>query len=222
MFDPKIEILPTAQRSLWEELGSTPSTFVLYGGTAMALRLGHRQSADFDFFSNDSFEPSTLLEQLAYLRNARVDQRGKNTLTVQVERGGPVKVSFFGDLEMKSVRAPDRTPGNDLQIASLLDLSATKLKTIQQRAEAKDYLDLASALEAGITLAEALGAASAIYGNSFNPIASLKALTYFEDGNLPTLASHIQKLMSNSVERVELEHVPMLAVRPGITLREQE
>jgi hypothetical protein len=26
--------------------------FVLYGGAAIALRLGHRQSVDFDFFSS--------------------------------------------------------------------------------------------------------------------------------------------------------------------------
>ncbi|WP_373321508.1 nucleotidyl transferase AbiEii/AbiGii toxin family protein [Rivihabitans pingtungensis] len=26
--------------------------FVLYGGTAIALRLGHRESVDFDFFSD--------------------------------------------------------------------------------------------------------------------------------------------------------------------------
>jgi hypothetical protein len=43
LFNPKIEILPSAQRSLWGELKQTPRHFVLYGGTAMALRLGHRQ-----------------------------------------------------------------------------------------------------------------------------------------------------------------------------------
>ena len=188
----------------------------------MALRLGHRQSADFDFFSNDSFEPSTLFQHLKYLRNARIDQRGENTLTVLVDRSGPVKLSFFGDLKMKSVRAPDRTPGNGLQIASLLDLSATKLKTIQQRAEAKDYVDLAAALDAGVSLAEALGAASAIYGKTFNTMAALKALTYFQDGNLPSLPSRVQSFLSNSVDQVHLERLPLLAARPGITLRDPE
>jgi hypothetical protein len=61
LFNPKLEILPSPQLSLWEELKQTPQHFVLYGGTAMALRLGHRQSEDFDFFSNEGFEPTALL-----------------------------------------------------------------------------------------------------------------------------------------------------------------
>jgi len=49
-FEPKIDILPPAQRNFWEEAPSIPASFVLYGGTAIALRLGHRSSEDFDFF----------------------------------------------------------------------------------------------------------------------------------------------------------------------------
>ena len=55
MFTPKLEILPHAQRRLWDELRQTPEEFVLYRGTALALRLGHRHSEDFDFFSNNTF-----------------------------------------------------------------------------------------------------------------------------------------------------------------------
>lgn len=47
-----MDILPMAQRRLWPQLGNAPKLgFVLYGGTAIALRLGHRDSVDFDFFS---------------------------------------------------------------------------------------------------------------------------------------------------------------------------
>jgi hypothetical protein len=49
-FSPHLEILPSAQRTLWPELAETPADFTLYDGTAIALRLAHRQSADFDFF----------------------------------------------------------------------------------------------------------------------------------------------------------------------------
>ena len=48
-----LNILPAEQRILWNELQSTPEHFALYGGTALALFLGHRQSIDFDFFSNE-------------------------------------------------------------------------------------------------------------------------------------------------------------------------
>ncbi|HEV2400632.1 MAG TPA: hypothetical protein VGS27_27085 [Candidatus Sulfotelmatobacter sp.] len=40
MFTPKLQILPAAQRKLWEELGHTPKHFVLYGGTALIKKFG--------------------------------------------------------------------------------------------------------------------------------------------------------------------------------------
>ena len=49
-FPPKLNILAASQRALWQELTATPKHFVLYGGTALAFRLGHGVSEDFDFF----------------------------------------------------------------------------------------------------------------------------------------------------------------------------
>ncbi|WP_443747297.1 nucleotidyl transferase AbiEii/AbiGii toxin family protein [Asticcacaulis solisilvae] len=50
-FAPRTDILPEAQRQLRPYLAEvTRQGFVLYGGTAIALRLGHRVSVDFDFF----------------------------------------------------------------------------------------------------------------------------------------------------------------------------
>jgi len=220
LFSPKLEILPSAQRSLWGELKQTPRHFVLYGGTAMALRLGHRQSEDFDFFSNEGFEPKALLFGVAYLKEARVDQRGDNTLTVVVHRMEPVKLSFFGDVRMNHVEEPDLTLDDRLQVASLLDLTATKLKTVQQRAEAKDYRDIAAALDAGVTLSEAIAAARAVYGETFNAMAALKALTYFKDGNLPSLTVSTQDRLKTAVEGMKLEGVPLMSAKSGITRRD--
>ena len=183
----------------------------------MALRLCHRQSIDFDFFSNEKFESADLVHNLSFLKEARIDSRSSNTLTVTVDRGGPVQVSFFGDVRMKSVEEPDLAPENELQIASLLDLAATKLKTIQQRAEAKDYLDIAAALSAGITISMALSSASAIYGRTFNPLAAVKSLTYFGDGNLPALPLQIQERLRASAEQVDLKSLPVTYARNGIT-----
>jgi len=53
----KPDILPPAQRRLWDTGLGVPRHFVLYGGTALALRLGHRQSVDCDFFSAGDFLP---------------------------------------------------------------------------------------------------------------------------------------------------------------------
>ena len=50
---PRLDILPPPLRTLWPELAAVPGRFVLYGGTGLALRLGHRQSLDFDFFEDE-------------------------------------------------------------------------------------------------------------------------------------------------------------------------
>lgn len=219
MFSPKLEILPPAQRSLWNELGAIPGTFVLYGGTALALRLGHRQSVDFDFFTNDTFEPTALLASIGFLRDGRIDQRGNNTLTAVVNRGGEVRVSFFGAVQMNRVSDPDVISNPDVQIASLLDLTATKLKTVQQRAEAKDYLDVFAAINAGIALSAALSAATAIYGKTFNAIAALKALSYFADGDLPFLKTEVTEHLRKAAQSVSLDSLPEAQPQPGILKR---
>lgn len=66
-FHPRLDILPPPQRRLWDELAAIPRAFVLYGGTALALWLGHRQSADFDFFGSETFTPQHLIGSLPLL-----------------------------------------------------------------------------------------------------------------------------------------------------------
>ena len=77
-----------------------------------------------------------------------------------------------------------------------LDLAATKLKVVQERAESRDYVDLFHLMKSGVDLAPALGAAQAIYGELFNPAISLKALSYFGDGDLPRLPSETRQFLA--------------------------
>ena len=66
IFEPRLDILPESQLRLWPELDAVPSDFVLYGGTALALQLGHRVSEDFDFFSSAGFDPDRLHSRLPF------------------------------------------------------------------------------------------------------------------------------------------------------------
>jgi hypothetical protein len=203
MLIPRLEILPASQRRLWDELSVVSTGFVLYGGTALALRLGHRASEDFDFFANQGFRPDDLERQIPFLQESRRLQSSPNTLVSRVDRGAPVKVSFFGGLTLRRVRDPDTVEGPGFLVASLLDLAATKVKVVQDRAEVKDYLDLGRLLEEGIDLAQALAAARAVYGEVFNPLLSLKALTYFGDGDLRTVPERLQTRLIRAVEGVD-------------------
>lgn len=68
-FEPRLDILPACQRRLWPELDAVPSAFVLYGGTGLALQLGHRVSEDFDFFSSSGFNPARLQSRLPFFKD---------------------------------------------------------------------------------------------------------------------------------------------------------
>jgi Nucleotidyl transferase AbiEii toxin, Type IV TA system len=209
-FSPKLNILPPSQRAIWTELKATPKHFVLYGGTALALRLGHRISEDFDFFTNATFEPQDLAKRILYLHDGKVTLLSENTLTVVLDRNGPVSVSFFGGLGLTRVSGPDTADDNGVQVASLLDVAGCKMAVVQRRAEAKDYLDIAALLENGISLPKALAAAKAIYGDQFEPTTTLRALSYFADGDLPKLPASMQNALRTAAIGVKLDELPVL------------
>ncbi len=79
---------------------------------------------------------------------------------------------------------------------------------VQKRAEAKDYVDLDALISHGVTLATALAAGRALYGKSFNPQVTLKALSYFEDGDLPSLPGPLKRRRQDAVRQVDLRRLP--------------
>jgi hypothetical protein len=210
-FSPRLDVLPEAQRRLWGELSAVPEEFTLYGGTGLALRLGHRKSVDFDFFGRRAIDVTSLEAEIPFLKGAVVIQREKNTLTAIVDRGEPVKVSFFGVPKLPRLAPPAVARDNGLKIASLLDLAGTKASVLQVRAEAKDYIDMDALIRAGgVDLPFALTAAQKLYGTSFNPEITLKALSYFDDGNLRDLPTDMKFRLAAAVSKVDLDRLPSL------------
>ncbi len=213
MLQPHFDLLPLAQRKLWPALVEVPRHFVLYGGTALALRLGHRDSVDFDFFSSQTIVPAELLGGLALLREAKILQNTSQTLTVAIQRQGTIKLSFFGGLSIGRVGEPEATADGVLRVASLLDLAGTKAAVITQRAEAKDYLDLLAIINSGLSLAHAMAAAQALYGETYNPMITVKSLTYFGDGDLHKLTAEQRNQLTQIASRLpdSLPEVPRLS-----------
>lgn len=212
-FTPRLDILPPPQRRLWDELSTVPPEFVLYGGTAIALHLGHRESVDFDFFGNKPLDPAHLVPAVPFLAGAIVTQREPNTFSCTVDRGGVVKLSFFGVPGIPRLSPPLIAPDNGLQVASLLDLAGAKASVVQRRAEAKDYIDIDALLTDGrIDLPTALAAARAIHGAQFNPQSTLKALSYFDDGNLGRLSQPVKDRLVKAAIAVDLDLLPEITV----------
>jgi hypothetical protein len=214
-FAPRLDALPPPQRALWPELAAVPHRYVLYGGTALALRFAHRPSVDFDFFAHDPLDHRELEDALPWLRRADALQESANTRTVLVRGdGGGVKVSFFGGIAFGRVGEPEASADSTLRAASLADLAGTKIKALVQRVEAKDYLDIIALLDHGIALATILGAARALFGPAFNPIVAQKALTYFEGGDLATLSDDAKgRLVAEAARDLDVPVMPLVSPR---------
>jgi hypothetical protein len=58
----------------------------------------------------------------------------------------------------------------------------------------------------------ALAAAQRLYGPSFNPEITLKALSYFDDGNLRELPTSMKHRLVNAARAVDLDHLPEIDV----------
>src|SRR6202790_4248476 len=90
---------------------------------------------------------------------------------------GSVKASFFGGIGFGRVHDPLQTCDGTLLVASLDDLMATKLKATLDRAEAKDYRDIAEMISAGISLSAGLSAFKQMFDGE--PAQVLRAIGYF-------------------------------------------
>lgn len=203
---PNLSILPKAQQMLWEKLGFLKElSFVLYGGTAIALQLGHRISVDFDFFSSEELNKNQLISHFIQLGVLNITQDTKNTLTFNLTQASQesVKVSFFGGITFGQVNPPHITNNNSIAIASLEDLLATKLKTILQRAEFKDYFDIVETLKHGTRLDIGLSAAQKMFSPEFQPAIAIAALQYFEDGDLNQLTLNQKNILIHAAKAVK-------------------
>lgn len=197
---PRLDVLPPEQRALWPRLVEAPDIFTLYGGTAIALQLGHRQSVDFDFFACVGFDPADLLSTCGLLAGAETLRIAANTLTVRTTCG--VLLSFFGLQNLRPLRPALQAADTGLPVASLPDLGAAKALAVQSRAAAKDYIDLVAVMQSGFALDRILSAAMTVYGPAFNPVPTLKALAFFDDGDLATLPPDIVRNLTQAVAAV--------------------
>lgn len=205
---PDLSRLPPAQVDLWARLGDVPDQFVLYGGTALSLRLGHRESVDFDFFTDETFRSDALLSALRWLGRVEVVEALDNTLTV-IDPGG-VRLSFFGDLGLQAVAEASVATDNGIVVASVYDLAGTKTKAIYDRSEWKDYVDIHALILAGHRLADIIGYAATIFDRrfAFPTPQFLRALVWFADGTAFDVPGPTQRGLEQAVRDLDLRDIP--------------
>jgi predicted nucleotidyltransferase component of viral defense system len=137
----ELDILPAAARHAWQQIASiVPPEAYLMGGTAIAVRLRHRESEDLDFFLEAPLDLSRL-EQLAgalgQLAPTVVQTLAAGTLNCLF---GATRVQFLDTSTQHLIAPPDTIAG--IRVGGLADLLAAKLVAITGRAALRDYVDL--------------------------------------------------------------------------------
>lgn len=201
-----------------------PSDFVLYGGTALALQLGHRVSEDFDFFSSSGFDPDRLQSRLPFFHDLNAAdpdawvQRKRDNLEAFVDRGGGlVKIAFFGGLDtLGRIEDPRRSANSRVHVASLVDLAGMKMRVIQVRGSWKDYVDIHTLVSHGIDVLTGLAAAKAI-DRKFDPSISIRALQFYGDGTLDRVPAGMQRDLTGWAQTVDLGKLPALHSKRGLS-----
>ena len=125
-----------------------------------------------------------------------------------MKRGGPVLVSLFGNRTLGEIAPREIAKGSKVRVASLLDVAGTKALTVQQRAQARDYLDIDALIRHGVGLPQILAAGTAVWGREFNPRLTLRALSYFSD--VPSVRGDVQERLRAAVHAVDPVSLPVL------------
>lgn len=169
----------TVESSTLELLNSLQSQpylvgFYLVGGTALALRIGHRRSVDLDLFSNFSFDVVQLLENLTADYNFNLFFSANNTIKGSIDN---VKVDFI------SHRYPfisEPVVEEEIEMLSFQDIIAMKLNAISANGQrVKDFIDIFYLIRS-FSIEQMIGFYKKKYTN-YNEVSVLKSLVYFDD-----------------------------------------
>ena len=155
-----------------------PYSPVLAGGTALALHVGHRVSADFDFFTNHEVDPAAVvLAMQATLVEVRVLKLEPGT-AVMTANG--VKVSLF-QYPYPFAEPTERFSG--ATVAGVVDIAGMKLIAIMQRGARRDFVDLYTVLRTTPFRVVAHNAIQRFGPTLIEPVIIGKALAWFADAD---------------------------------------
>ena len=148
--------------------------FLLVGGTALSLQIGHRISIDIDFFTRDDFDTRELLEYLEQTYAFQLQYIHKNTLK-GIIRG------VFVDLLRHNYQLIDKPlTVENITMASIKDIAAMKLNAVAGNGtRVKDFIDIYFLLKKH-SFSELIDFYCTKY-ESRNDFHIIKSLTYFND-----------------------------------------
>jgi Nucleotidyl transferase AbiEii toxin, Type IV TA system len=198
-------ILTDVQKRVLHAVGpfARRAGFYLAGGTAVALRFGHRRSEDFDWFAPALSRPDGLLSDL--------QAEGLSLQETQIEAGTVisriegVKISFF-EYRYPLLDSLGQWPEYETDVASVRDLAAMKLLAVAQRGSRKDFIDMYELLQNGGVLRRMLE--DFVEKFKADSVSALRGLTYFDDAEKEPMPE-----MLNTVEWLTMKRAVESSVR---------
>lgn len=178
------------------------SSFYLSGGTALSLQLGHRESEDLDFFSQNSFKPQQIEQELLQFGQLSQTELAEGTLN-----------TFFNSVKLQFLEYPypllePTINWKNIQVSSVLDIACTKLQTVAMRGSKKDFVDIYFLLKK-YSLETLFQATQKKYSQiNYNQAHILKSLVYFadaEDQPMPRMHQKVEwfEVKTNIIQAVK-------------------
>lgn len=172
------EVLPKDADRTISAIKNLPflKNFYLAGGTAAALYLGHRISADLDFFTKQPFNESLFISKIAKLGKFQLEKKSEQTVISILDH---TKVSFFGYnypllLPLKKM--------NGINIAHIIDIACMKIDAISSRGTKRDFVDIYFIAKEIMPLPKILKFFKKKYRTiGYNMMHVRKSLVYFTD-----------------------------------------
>ena len=169
--------------------------YILCGGTALAIQIGHRESEDLDFMMwriSKTEKPEVnwnaiereLKEKIGEIEN--FNMLGFDQVEFVV-RG--VKFSFFVSDNLSPVTAPTEYLGN-IRLADIESIMAMKMEVMLRRMKFRDYYDIYCMLQDGYSIHNGIEKALNLSRHrlsSKNIIAMLLGGQFIPDNNFATL-----------------------------------
>ena len=178
---------------------------VLAGGTGLALHLGHWVSGDLEFFAQQAFRPSEILEELRALAGVVESvTMGDNVLIVQADGA-----------RLTLMQTPVRfweptTRVNGCDVAGVVDIAAMKLLAVSQGGTRSDFVDLYTVLQTVPFRRVARNELERYGVTALEPLVVGKGLVWFEQADAqadpiyvgtPVTWNHIRDFFRSSVRQ---------------------
>jgi predicted nucleotidyltransferase component of viral defense system len=167
--------------SLLKKLMELPSLqqFSLVGGTALALRYGHRSSDDLDLFFHEKFDHSSIEKELIHEFGPGFDyESGHKQFGIFCYLDKiKVDIVYFPYLPIGNIETI-----NKIRMYSSADIAAMKIQAILGRAKKKDFWDLYELLQ-HYSLQQLMDWHRQKYPSQMLAISIPNAITYFVEAN---------------------------------------